>query len=60
MRKSSKTNDEVRLDFFARSFWVNSQKAFFDVKLFDINARRYSKQTLKLCYSLNENTKKRQ
>ena len=35
------------------------QKAFFDVKVCDPNARRYSKQTLRQCYSLNENEKKR-
>ena len=59
MRKTVKANDEVRLDICARSFWVRGQKAFFDVRVFDLNARWYSKQTLKQCYSLNENEKKR-
>ena len=59
MRKTAKTNDEVRLDICARSFWVSGQRAFFDIRVFDSNARRYSKQTLKQCYSMNENEKKR-
>ena len=59
MRKTAKTNNEVRLDICARSFWVSGQRAFFDVSVFDPNARRYSKQTLKQCYSMNENEKKR-
>ena len=59
MRETAKTNDEVRLDICARSFWVSGQKAFFDVRVFDPNARRYSKQTLSQCYSVNENEKER-
>ena len=58
-RKTANINDEVRLDICARSFWVSGKKAFFDVRVFDPNAQRYSKQTLKQCYSLNENEKKR-
>ena len=46
-------------NIFARSFWVSGQKAFFDLKVFDPNVRSCSKQTLKQCYSLNENEKKR-
>ena len=38
---------------------MNGQKAFFDVRVFDPNARRYSNQTLKQYYSTNENEKKR-
>ena len=58
MRKTAQTNDEVRLAICARSFWVIGQKAFFNVWVFDPNARRYSKQTLKQCYFLNRNEKK--
>ena len=46
MRKTAK----LLLDICARSFWVNGQKAFFDVRVFDPNARRYSKQILKQCF----------
>ena len=59
MRKTAKTNDWVQLDIFARSFWMSGQKVFFGVKIFDPNAGRYSKHTLKRCYSLNGNEKKR-
>ena len=40
MRKTAETNDEVRFDICARSFWVSGQRAFFDVRVFDPNARR--------------------
>ena len=59
MRKTAKTNDRVQPDNCARSFWMSGQKAFFGVKVFDPNAGRYSKHTLKRCYSLNGNEKKR-
>ena len=59
MRKTARTNDELRLDICARSFWVSGQIAFFDVRAFDPNARRYSKQILRQCYCMNENEKKR-
>ena len=32
--------------------------AFFEVRVFDQKVRRYSKQTLKQCYSMKENEKK--
>ena len=59
MRKTVKTNDEVQLDISPRCLWLSGQKAFFDIRVFDPNARRYSKQTLRQCYSLIENEKKR-
>ena len=55
MRKRVKTNDEVQLDLCPRGVWVIGQKAFFDIRFFDPNARRFSKQTLKQCYFLIEN-----
>ena len=58
MSKTAKKNDEVRLEICAGSFWVSGPKAFFDVRVFNPNARRYSKQTLKQCYFINENEKK--
>ena len=39
MRKTAKTNDEVRLDICARSFQVSGQEVFFDVRVFDPNTR---------------------
>ena len=32
---SANTNDGDRLDVSARSFWITSQKASFDVRMFD-------------------------
>ena len=58
MRKTAKTKDEVWLGIFAKSFWVSGPKAFFWQKVFNPNTRKYSKQTLTQCYSLNENEKK--
>ena len=43
MRKRVKTNDEVQLDICPRAVWVIGQKAFFDIRFFDPNARRFSK-----------------
>ena len=57
--KTAKENDDVQLGICARIFWVIGQKAFFDVRVFDPNTRRCPKQTLKQCYSTNENEKKR-
>ena len=40
--KNSKrnNNNEVRLDFNARGYWVNGQTAFFDERVLDATARR--------------------
>ena len=59
MNKTAKKNDEVQLGICARIFWVICQKTFFDLRVFDPNGRRYPKQTLKWCYSINKNEKKR-
>ena len=58
MRKTTKANDEVLLGICGSSFWVSDQRVFFDVKVFNPNVWRYSKQTLKQCYFLNENERK--
>ena len=47
VRKTAETNDEVRLNICARSFWVSGQNAFFHIRVFDPNSQRYSKQALK-------------
>ena len=52
-------SDEARLDVSARGFWTRGQRAFFDVKVFDPNAQRYSGQSLSQCYITNEKDKKR-
>ena len=49
----------MRLDVCARGFWQAGQMAFFDVRVFNPNARRYAKQELSKTYQLNEKEKKR-
>lgn len=56
---TSKTNNEVRLDIAARDFWVKGQRSYFDVRVFDPNAKKHQHLQLKRCYQLNENEKKR-
>ena len=50
---STATRNEVRLDVCARGFWQAGQMAFFDVRVFNPNARRYAKQELSKTYQLN-------
>ena len=56
---STATGNEVRLDVCAHGFWQVVQMAFFDVRVFNPNARRYIKQELSKTYQLNEKEKKR-
>ena len=56
---STATGNEVRLDVCARGFWQAGQMAFFDVKVFIPNTRRYAKQELLKTYQLNKKEKKR-
>ena len=58
--RSANTSAEARLDISARGFWTKHQMAFFNVRVFDPNAKRYEKKSLQQCYSLNEKEKKRQ
>ena len=51
--------DEARLDISARGFWTKYQMAFFDVRVFDLNAKRYEGKTLQQCCRTNELEKKR-
>ena len=56
---STATGNEVRLDVCARGFWQAGQMAFFDVRVFNPNARRYAKQELSKTYQITEKEKKR-
>ena len=56
---STATGNEVRLDACARGLWQARQMAFFDVRVFNLNSRRYAKQELSKTYQLNEKEKKR-
>ena len=59
MEKTTKTNDEVRLDICAWGSWLRDQKAFYNASVFDPNATKYSKQTLKQGYCLEKYERKR-
>ena len=56
---STATGNKVRLDVCARGFWQAGQMTFFDVRVFNPNARRYAKQELSKTYQLNEKEKER-
>ena len=49
----------MRLDVCARGLWQARQMAFFDVRVFNLNSRKYAKQELSKIYQLNEKEKKR-
>ena len=57
--RSAIAGDEARLDIRARSFWVRGQEAFLDIRVFDLNAKRYPIATLPWCHEINEKEKKR-
>ena len=57
--RSANISNEARLDISARSVWSRNQRAFFDVRVFDPNARRFRNQTLSQMYITNEKEKKR-
>ena len=53
------TSAEACIDISARGVWNTGQRAFFDVRVFNPFARRYSGLTLSQAYRANENEKKR-
>ena len=50
---------EARLDNNALNFWMTGQRAFLDVKIFNLFAQRHSKIAVEKCFRANENEKKR-
>ena len=40
--RTSNLKDEARVDVCARGFWTTGQLTFFDVRVFNPNAKRYS------------------
>lgn len=57
--KTANISDEARVDISTRGFWITSQLAFFDVRVFNPTAKRYVSQKLLKTYAVNENEKKR-
>ena len=58
--KTANVKEESRLDISAMGFWQTNQMAFFDIRVFYSNAKRYRSQNLNHCYELNEKEKKKQ
>ena len=56
--RTANTHTEARLDIRSRGFWVRGQQVFFDIRVFNPNAKRYLNSALPQCYAQNE--KKRQ
>ena len=50
--------DEARLDISAGGFWTKYQIEYFDVRVFDPNAKRYESKSLQQYYRTNEMEKK--
>ena len=57
--KTANKSEEARLDISANGFWIKGQKAFFDVRVFNLFASRYNNQNLNKCFKNNEEEKKR-
>ena len=58
--RTANTRAEASLDIKSRGFWVRGQQAFFDIKVFDPNTKRYVDSALPQCYAQNGKEKKRQ
>ena len=54
---TANTRTEARLDIRSRGFWFRGQQAFFDIRGFDPNAKRYLKSALPQCYAQNKKGK---
>ena len=51
--RTANTRTEARLDIRSRGFWVRGQQAFFNIRVFDPNAKRYLNSALPQCYAQN-------
>ena len=56
---TSNKQDQAKADIKARGFWTPRQLAFFDVKVFNPNAKSNKKFSLPSCYQHHERIKKR-
>ena len=59
-RRTANTDDNARLDISADGFWERSERAFFDVRVFNPFAPTNLKHQLGSCYHLHEMEKRRQ
>ena len=58
--KTANLRDEARSDVCARGFWTTGQMAFFDIRVFNPIAKRYSNKEIAKTYEINEKEKKKQ
>ena len=57
--RTANKQDDARVDISVRGFWQAGQQAFYDVRVFYSNAKRYQNVEIKKCYELNEKEKKK-
>ena len=55
--KTAKVKQEARVDISARGFWNRGQKSFFDLRVFNPLAPRYSRLGLNASHAMNERDK---
>ena len=53
-------SEEARSDINTRQFWIKGPRAFFDIRVFDPDAQHHENTTLKICYEIKEQEKKRE
>jgi hypothetical protein len=58
--RTANRSDEARLDISARGVWGKEQRAFFDIRVFNLSAQSYQGQSLEQACRTNEKEKKRQ
>ena len=52
--------NDCRSDISARELCSRGQRAFFNIRVFDPNAQRHESKTLRQCYEMNKQEKKRE
>ena len=57
--RTANKNSEARLDISAAGFWAPAQRAFFDVRVFDLSTQKYRGLEVGKCFRRNEMEKKR-
>ena len=57
LNRTANTRTKSRRDIRLRGFWVRGQQAFFDIRVFDPNAKRYLNSALPQCHAQNEKEK---
>ena len=53
-------SDKARSNISATGIWIREQRAFFDIRVFDPNTQRHQSKTLRKCYEIKEQEKRRE